>query len=95
MCFTIQAFNIISGALTHTETIIVTIQNAFNWNDFATIFTSYIEIWYPEFNYGFKPLLWIKENLQALVEGVKIVGLTGDQGQYRYQKRASHVVKFI
>ena len=57
MCFTIQAFNIISGALTHTETIIVTIQNAFNWNDFATIFTSYIEIWYPEFNFGFKSLL--------------------------------------
>ena len=103
MCFTIQAFNIISGALTHTETIIVTIQNAFNWNDFATIFTSYIEIWNPEiiFRYRiFDPLLefiWKinKENLQALVEGVKIVGLTGDQGQYRYQKRESHVVKFI
>ena len=44
---TIQAFSIISGALTHTEGIIITIQNAFNRNDFASIFTSHIQIRYP------------------------------------------------
>ena len=96
MNLTIQAFSIISRALTHTEGIIITIQNAFNWNNFATIFTSYIEIWNPEFNFCDRilPLLKNKEDLQALVEGVKI-GLTKDQSQYRYQKRESHIVKFL
>ena len=42
----------------------------------------------------FLPLLKNKEDLQALVEGVKI-GLTMDQSQYRHQKRESHVVKFL
>ena len=96
MNLTIQAFSIISRALTHTEGIIITIQNAFNWNDFATIFTSYIEIWNPEFNLCYRILAPAikEENLQAFVEGVKI-GLTKDQTQYRNQKRGSHYVKFI
>jgi len=44
---TVQAFRIFSRALTHTKGIIITSQNAFNRNDFASIFTSHIQIWYP------------------------------------------------